>query len=238
MEKTIGVLGGMGPQATADFFRQLIHFTPARRDQDHLRIVVNNDPKIPDRTDFLMGRGESPLPRLLARTRDLVSIGADLIAIPCNTAHCFWKEINDSVRVPVLNIVEETVARIRISQRGGPNFDKVGILATRATVQINLYQTALDASGLTPVLPEPEVQDQITQTIAWIKGRRRQEECRSHLMTACDHLREKGASALILGCTELGLVPIRNGIPSFDSLKILAESAVRRALAKTSIPCP
>ncbi|GAH53208.1 unnamed protein product, partial [marine sediment metagenome] len=107
-EKIIGILGGMGPEATVDLFHKIIKFTPAKKDQDHFRIIIDNNPKIPDRTAAILGKGEDPLPALQETARNLEKAGVDFIIIPCNTAHYFLPQIQKSVNIPVLNMIEET----------------------------------------------------------------------------------------------------------------------------------
>ena len=109
MTRTVGVMGGMGPEATAAFYGSFVQRTPALVDQAHHPVIIFSDPRVPDRTEFILGQGPSPEPALLSLARKLEAAGADLIAIPCNTAHLFWKEISESVEIPVLNILEETV---------------------------------------------------------------------------------------------------------------------------------
>lgn len=233
MQGTIGVLGGMGPEATARFFDLLIRLTPAERDQDHLRIMVVNDPKIPDRTDYLKGKGESPVPALLSSARRLESLGCDLISIPCNTAHVFWKEIQQSVQIPVLHIIEETAAGVEAQLRHRPpggHPSRVGLLATEGTVASRLYQEAFEEKGFLPLEPNQGMQAAVSRSIAWIKGNRQREDARRELEEAIREFERDGAEAVVLGCTELGLVCPAGKVPILDSLSILAEATIRRAL--------
>jgi aspartate racemase len=166
MEKTVGVLGGMGPEATVAFFKRLISLTPAEKDQDHLSVLIVNNPKVPDRTMFLRGLGESPVPQLQELARSLERMGADFIAIPCNTAHAFWAEISSVVGIPVLNIIEETVSKIagELLGDGEPaTTPRIGILATEGTLDSQLYQTALSRRGLASVVPRGGTQQKVSQ---------------------------------------------------------------------------
>jgi len=169
MGKTIGVLGGMGPAATALFYQHLIRLTPARRDQDHLPVIIFSRPQIPDRTRHLLEGGDSPLPLLIDTARRLESAGAELISIPCNTAHVFWKEIQACVRIPVLNIICETAKEIRRSLDLG---SRVAIFSTAGTLRTGLYQSALSEVGLEPMEPDTKTQEEIRELIRRIKRRR------------------------------------------------------------------
>lgn len=228
VEKTIGVLGGMGPEATVSFFRQLVLLTPAKRDQDHFKIVVVNNPKIPDRTAFLEGRGASPLPLLLEAAKDLERLGADFIAIPCNTAHAFLKEIRQSVAIPVLDIVQVTVNEVarRLDPEKTPS---VAVLATPVTVRLRLYQDRLEAKGFRPLIPDEPTQRCISKVIDSFKGPRDVVGCEAWMADAIERLRADGASALLYGCTELGLAPVKTELPIFDSTVILAQASAMRA---------
>jgi aspartate racemase len=226
MPRTVGVLGGMGPEASAVFLQYLIRLTPAARDQDHIPVILAADPSIPDRTAFLLGSGESPLPRLTDLAGVLERAGADLIVVPCNTAHVFWADIARAVAVPVLHIVDETIRRI---EPGEPGM-RVGLLATRGTIASGLYQSALDAVGYHPVLPTEDLQGEAQAIIEGVKGGGDRSGLTKRLHNLIDRFVERGAERLILGCTELGLVLGPDpGLPVTDSLWALAEATVEQA---------
>ena len=238
MEKVVGILGGMGPEATAVFLHRLVQLTPAHHDQEHLKILVVNNPKIPDRVEYIEGNGLSPVPALVETARDLVRLGAEIIAIPCNTAHYFWREVQDSVPIPVLNIISETVARIAEQLDAG---SKVGVLATQATADHGLYQRSLRALGLEGIAPDPAHQVRVTKAIACIKQNRDRQAAAYFLEPCLTHLQARGIQVVIFGCTELGLAPVRTDLLIFDSLEILARATVEmgrgRAIpAKTRTP--
>ncbi|HET6780529.1 MAG TPA: amino acid racemase, partial [bacterium] len=109
-EKVIGVLGGLGPWATLDLFEKILTLTPAAKDQDHLRLIIDNNPKIPDRSPAILGTGEDPTPALVETARNLERAGADFIVIPCNTAHFFYDAVRRAVSIPVLHIMDEVAA--------------------------------------------------------------------------------------------------------------------------------
>ncbi len=229
MHRTIGVLGGLGPWATLDFFEKVLRLTPARRDQEHLRLIIDNNPKIPDRGPAILGTpgAEDPLPALLATARTVEAAGADLIVIPCNTAHFFYEPIRRAVGVPVLHIMEE-VARATAARY--PGLRRVGLLGTRATVATGLYQRAFASKGTEVVAPDAPGQAIIDRLIHGIKASQVGDLAGQGALVG-RRLEESGAEAIILGCTELPLVlgPDSLGLPVLDSNLILAEAALREA---------
>lgn len=231
MKRVIGILGGMGPEATADLFAKIVRATPARRDQDHIRIIVDCNPDIPDRAAALAGRGPDPVPALVATARNLERAGAELLLIACNTAHCYYDAIASTVGVPVLHIMEEVAAAIRARH---PRLRRVGLLATPTTIEQGLYHRAFFRHGLVPVVPDEVHQRLVTQAIYPPTGLKagQYDGPRERLLRAGRRLVEDGAEAVVLGCTELPLV-VRPGdlpVPVIDATQVLAEAAVREAL--------
>lgn len=232
--KTIGILGGMGPEATADLFLKIIRSTPARTDQDHIRVVIDSNPAIPDRTAAILGSGPDPVPLLTRTARLLEQWGVDLIVIPCNTAHYFYDEVQASVRVPVLHIMKETAAHLRERY---PALRDVGLLATTGTVRTGLYQRFLAEHALNTLLPDDEGQQVVMDCIygeQGVKAGHTGPEVTARLAGVAASLIARGAGAVIAGCTELPLV-LREGdlpVPVIDPTRILAEAAVRAALAE------
>jgi len=225
--KTVGILGGMGPEATADLFTKIIKSTPAGSDQEHLRILVDCFPQVPDRTTAIQGGCESPVPILQAAARRLESWGAELIAIPCNTAHYYHGEISGAVNVPVLHIMRETAAAIRRGHRGAT---RAGVLASTGTLATGLYSRALGDEGLVEVVPPEDIQEQVMRAIYGVKAGGRQ-QARALLLDAAAALVGLGAEVVIAGCTE---VPIALGpddleVPLVDATMALARAAVRLA---------
>ena len=225
-EAVVGVLGGMGPDATARLFQLLIEATPATRDQDHLRILVDNNSKIPDRTAAILGQGVDPLPYLEASARTLETAGADFHNMPCNTAHYWLGDLRQRIGVPILDMVAETAAAVRAHK---PALERVGLLATSGTLRVRLYQEALSRDGLTALETTPEEQDGVMATIYGIKAGDR--TVGAHLARIGRSLLDRGAKGLILGCTELSLVDEMRqlGCPLFDPLAIVAGRAVEIA---------
>lgn len=232
-EKVIGVLGGLGPWATLDLFEKILRLTPAQRDQDHLRLIIDNNPKIPDRSPAILGDGEDPTPALVAAARNLEGAGADLIVIPCNTAHAFYGPIAAAVRIPVLHIMEEVAAAAREHL---PGLRRVGVLATRATMVARLYHRAFEHVGVQVLGPDRAGQDVVNRAIYGVKaGQTGPEVTRGLVEVARPLIGASGVQAIVLGCTELPFV-LRPGdvpVPVFDSNLILAQAAVRAATQRT-----
>ena len=155
-KKLLGVLGGMGPIATAYFMELVIRMTDALRDQEHLDMLVYSVPSVPDRTGFILGASrESPLPEMIRVGRALANQGAERIAIPCVTAHCFYEELEEGIGASIINAVKETAGYLR--QRG---VAAAGVMATEGTVFSGLFSRALMAEGIRPVLPGKNGQEQ------------------------------------------------------------------------------
>jgi len=230
MAKIIGILGGMGPEATADLFMKIIRATPAARDQDHLRIIVDNNPQIPDRTQAILAGGADPVPAMTETARNLVRAGAELIVIPCNTAHYYFDRITAAVPVPVLHIVRETAGYIRQEH---PAVRSVGLLATTGTIKTRLYHDEMGAAGFNVLTPPEPVQEEVMAAIYGRDGIKA-----GHLAMPAEIMRraaggliEAGAEAVVCGCTEIPLI-LRDGdlsVPVLDPTGILAAAAVREA---------
>lgn len=231
MGRIIGILGGMGPLATADLYTKIIMATPATRDQEHLHVIIDADPTVPDRSAFLRGLGPDPMPKLAAGARRLEQIGASFIAIPCNTAHAFVPALRERVGVPIIDMVAETAASVR---REHPQVRRVGILATQGTIEIGLYHAALRAEGLEPLQPGPDDQEQlVTAAIAAVKAGDTGPEVGALLAEAGRRLAGAGAEVLLAACTEipLALTTAMVPVPLIDPTQVLAESAIREASA-------
>lgn len=232
MQKTtIGILGGMGPQATCDLFQKIIKRTPAARDQDHLHIVIDNNPQVPDRTAFLIGQGPDPTDELVEGARRLARVGCSFILIPCNTAHYFTAVIEQAADVPVLSMIDNVAA---VAQQLLPAGSAVGIMATTGTVQSELYHQSLRQAGLLPLSPDDVDQAEVMDIIygpAGVKAGYDGPELRARARLVADRLIARGAQAIVAGCTEIPLV-LQDGdvsVPVLDATDLLAAAAVNRA---------
>ena len=228
MEKTIGILGGMGPEATLDCFARIIKNTPAQTDQQHLRVVIDSNPKVPDRTAAITGKGESPLPILVAGCRSLQRAGADFIIIPCVSAHFFLDEIQQQIELPILSIFD-IVSEILAGEH--PQIKTVGLMGTTGTISGGLFQKRLAVDGIKTVVPDENHQSKVMAAIYDIKNSqppRSKLEITSDLVATAESLISKGARAIIAGCTEIPLALSQDHlpVPYFDALTILARSAI------------
>ncbi len=229
--RVIGILGGMGPEATLDLYRQILCLTPADRDQDHVPVLIYSNPKIPDRTLALTRGGESPLPYLVDAAKILEEGGAGIIAMPCNAAHHYLAEIRREISIPFLDMVEETCLVLR---RRLPRAKTAGLIATLGTLGSRVYERALLKEGIRMLAPDEAGQQRIEWGIARVKagdcGRPTQEAFQS----VGERLAGAGADAVILGCTEVPLAfdPEEVRYPVLNTTRILAEAAVAWALAK------
>jgi aspartate racemase len=225
----VGILGGMGPAATADFYAKFVSLTPASSDQDHIRAIIWSDPTVPDRTRALLGRGPDPTPRLITGGRILRDAGATLIAIPCNTAHAFVPRIADRVGLPIVHMIDEVAHHLATKQ---PPVRAAGLLATTGTLGAGLYQEWLDRVGIEIVLPDQTSQDaQVMTAIRAVKAGQRGPAVSDLLTRAAYRLIEQGAQAIIAGCTEipLALAPDMLPVPLIDPATVLAGALVQRA---------
>jgi len=223
---TLGIIGGMGPEATVDLQARILRATPARDDADHLRVLVDNNPQIPSRIAALIeGTGESPLPALIATARGLAAAGADFLVMPCNTAHHYHADLAAAVSVPLLDMVALTVARVRESHGAGAT---VGLLASTAVILTDLYGRTAAREGLRLIHPEDDLQAALMAAIRRIKTGLQGEAEVAPLAAAAARLAQRGAAALVVACTELSLLTarLRTHLPLHDAAQILAEAAV------------
>ncbi len=207
MQQILGILGGMGPEATADFFQRVIANTPANSDQDHIRILIDNNPQVPDRTQAILGQGKSPVPALTSMAKNLESNGADLLAMPCNTAHYFHADISQEIDIPLLNMIFLAVEYI--AQKLDSN-SRIGILATSGTLQTEIYQQELQNQNLQPWLPAANYQEDIMEAIYRIKRQKKDNKTRKLVKQTIENLESQNVKAIIAGCTELPLLPLKN----------------------------
>ena len=227
-EKIIGILGGMGPEATIDLFYKIIKLTPAKKDQDHLRIIIDNNPKIPDRTAAILGKGEDPLPALQQSARNLQKAGADFIIIPCNTAHYFLPRIQESVNIPIINMIEETAAEVK---RRIPCLKKVGLLASMGVYKVKIYNHFFQKFEIEVIFPDKENQEKVMKVIYAVKAGDLSDEVKKDIIAVSQNLIDKRAEAIIAGCTEIPLILKEEEVPVplIDPTQILARIAVQKA---------
>jgi len=223
----IGVLGGMGPLATADFFRKVIAETPAKGDADHVPLLIQSDPRIAPRPAAIVGEGRSPLPELLAGRDRLIFAGAKALAMPCNTAHFWYADLLKGCSVPFLSIVEASVNELPLLADAGST---IGIIATRATLDAQIFDPALVRSGYTVLLPDENVMN--TLVLPGIEFVKAGDPLRAGplIEEAVQSLLNQGAHAVILACTEtplaLDALNSRLRVHCVDSTAALAKCCV------------
>lgn len=225
-KKTIGVIGGMGPLATIDLYDKIVGHTGAACDGEHIHVIIDSNPAIPDRTAAILGRGVSPVPALAESARRLEAAGADFLVMPCNTAHYFYEDVCAATRLPVLHMLR--LSALEVQKRG---ISKVALLATDGTVQSGIYARLFEEYGIPFVLPSTQAQKAVMDvSYRGVKAGRREYDVTS-LRAALEALLQSGAEAFVLGCTELPLAFARYGLdyPALDPTDILARAAVVQA---------
>jgi aspartate racemase len=228
--KRLGVLGGMGPAASAEFLVRLVNQTPAERDQDHIPTIVWSDPTVPDRSTSLRNGDDKPLPYLSAGIKGLITAGCDLIVIPCNTAHFWYDELvrQTSKRTSVIHIVDSVADALRNVNVVN---SKIGVMGTQATIELGLYQYKLNKQGWTCIVPSTEEMDTLVQPAIDLVKANRISEAHPMIMTVVNSLIKNGATAIVLGCTEIPLA-IREtqqaGIPLINSIDSLVKSVINK----------
>lgn len=226
----VGVFGGMGPSATVDFLDKLVRLTPASRDQDHLPVIVASLPHIHDRSSAILGRGRDPLPQLLAGIDMLNQASVGVIAIPCNSSHHWFDEMSSRSKAPLLHIGKTCVEAV--APAGKPC---VAVFATRGALKSGFYQRELVSRGIDFLLPDPDTcQAQVDACIREVKAGKL-EAGGQHLTQACLEMAQRGATVLIMGCTE---IPIASRFADVSALALidssleLARASVAFALAR------
>ena len=201
----IGVLGGMGPLATLDFFNKVLTATSAKSDADHVPLLIQSDPRIPPRPAAILGNGHSPLPALLAGRDRLITAGATALAMPCNTAHFWHADLLQGCHVPFFSIVDVSVDELAQLQEPPPAGSRIGIIATQATLSARIFDEPLRRSGYTMLLPSET--EMITHVLPSIEAVKAGQIAQGGLLIeqAVNALIRQGASAVILACTEIPL---------------------------------
>lgn len=223
--RTLGVIGGLGPMATAVFMQMVIEMTEAGTDQEHIEMIIYDCPSIPDRTSYIVGQSlKNPEPYMAEVGNKLVGSGADVIAIPCVTAGYFYEQLSREIPIPIINVIEET-AEYLVRQE----VSTVGIMATDGTIQSGLFQRTLQSRGVKVILPEKKAQKDVMHLIYRnVKATKPIEMER--FVCVSDELRGKGAQVIILGCTELSMIKRDEQIGAgyLDVMQILAKCCVEK----------
>ncbi|WP_226581923.1 aspartate/glutamate racemase family protein [Halobacillus litoralis] len=234
-DKIIGILGGMGPEATAECYMKIIRATNAHKDQDHYRVIIDSNAKIPDRTEAISGRGRNPVPDMIDAAKNLEKVNVEVACIPCMTAHYFIDEVQKAVSFPLLNAFLELKKFISDHY---PSVKKIGVLATTGTLETGLFQKYLD--HLEVIYPTPITQHEKVMKAIYgdngIKSGNTDGEPLALLKEASQELLDNGAELIISGCTEIGLVlkPYHLPIPLIDPMEVVANVVVKESIYQKS----
>ena len=222
--KKLGVIGGLGPMATAYFMQLVIDMTRAEVDQQHIEMLIHSKPQIPDRTTYILDHTkESPLEPMIEVGLGLKNAGADVIAIPCVTAHYFQNELEKAISLPVIHTIEETAKYLKEE-----SISRAGIMATDGTVTSKLFQTTLSRYGIETVIPDAANQAKVMHIIYDnVKAGRPID--RSAVFEVQSFLKNAGAEVILLGCTELSMIKrdLKMADGLLDVMEVLARTAVR-----------
>jgi len=197
-KKTIGIIGGMGPLATADLFRKIVLNTKATTDQEHIKILIDNNTDIPDRTEAIINNGKNPVPQLTKSAVALWAMGAQILVMPCNTAHYFRSELQKNVDIPILSMIEITGKSLL--KKG---IKTAGLLATEGTINSGIYQDVFMNMDIEIIVPDEDEQTVITDLIYNGVKAGKQDYDTTIVKDVMQHMIDRGAETLVLGCTEL-----------------------------------
>jgi aspartate racemase len=234
-ELVVGVIGGLGPDATMDFFGKVLHHSKAVKDQDHIHLIIENNPKTPNRNDAIAGRGPSPGPALADMARALERAGADFVVMACNTAHAYENDIRAALTKPFISLIDEVVDEVR---RLHPAAQRVGVLATQGSRDAKIFTSAFARHGIDVVQLDELSQDRFMALLYRIKAGVRSRDVREGMQQLGEELVAMGADILIAGCTEVPLV-LQQGDNSkmmIDSTDVLAKRCVMYARCIEPLP--
>jgi len=225
--KRLGILGGLGPAASAEFVTRLIKQTPATCDQEHIPFVLWNEPRIPDRSTSMQAGDNRPLLWLLQGIQALKTVGCDHIVIPCNSAH-FWYDDMSKMGVPIIHIVDSIADELRALQLENAT---IGIMGTQGTIEYGIYQSRLEQQGWKCIVPDRAEMDFFVQPAIDLIKADKIVESQVLLMKVIHSLIDRGAKAIVLGCTELPLsidITSEEGIPIVNSIDSLVRSVLKK----------
>lgn len=233
VEKIIGVIGGIGPDATHDFFGKILAATPVGKEQDHIQLIIHNNTKVPDRNQSIAGTGISCAPALVSIAQNLERAGAEVLVMPCNTAHAYADDITAAVSIPLLNIVAETCRSLKALDR---SITKVGVLASNGCRQAMLYDAELEQHGIECINLTENDQCLCMETIYNVKRQVDLVSAQESMESLAQSLFDRGAQVIISGCTEIPLVLEAENKPYIllDSTQVLVERCI--AVAKFNAP--
>ena len=228
-KKKIGIIGGMGPLATCDLMKKIISNTDAHRDQDYIQIFVDCNTLVPDRTAAILHNGDDPLPELVKSALKLQNMGADYLIMACNTVHYFRDRVQGFVDIPIVDMPLETARYIK-----GMGIDQVGVVATAGTLKSGIYQKALEKADVNAIYPDAEDTELIMHLIYGCVKAGRPVDVSEEALEMIQRMTDKGAQALVLGCTELPIAfeQINTDVMTVDPTEIVARRLVSLAGGK------
>jgi len=234
-EKIPGVLGGMGPEATIDFMSRLLRMNPAATDQDHLRLLIDHNPQVPNRHAAITGKDSSAGPLLASMAAGLEHAGADFLVMVCNSAHAFQTDIEQAVSIPFLSMIDMVLEELNDKH---PGAEKVGVMAAAGCLEAQLYQHALEVKGRCSILWNGKERQQFMHDMYRIKSGMLDQAVHDSLLELGEVLHHRGAEVLIAGCTEIPLVigPDDFAIPLLSSTDILVRQTVDYAMGQRTLP--
>lgn len=227
-DKVVGILGGMGPEATIDIFTDIVKHTKIENDNDHLRIIIDNNPKLPSRQDAILQGTENPGPAMASTAQNIEKAGADFIIIGANTAHYFYPYVKDAVNIPVLHIIGETVLATIDTVNG---IKKVGVLATKGAMKTGMFQEAFKEVGITVTDVPEHILTLVHSAVFAFRSEGLNESNLAMMKKAVSFLIENGAEAIVMGCTEIPLIlkDQETDVPFINPNDVIAEVAVKYA---------
>jgi aspartate racemase len=230
MKKKIGILGGMGPEATIYLYNLILQSTTAHQDQDHITTIIYSNPSIPDRTEAILGQGPSPLPAIIEGASILQQAGADFILIPCVTAHYFYEDIIKQISIPIIHLLEETLQYV-CNYPG--DLKKIGLIATTGTMKTMLFQQLFEKNEIQIITPGEIGQNQFMNAIYGEKGVKSggKKNPKETLLKVLTELLQQNVDAVIAGCSEVPLVLQQNDmdVPFINPIQLMAKRAVIKA---------
>ena len=228
-------MGGMGPDATVDFMAKVIAMTDSGRDQDHIHMIVDHDPTVPNRRDAIETGNDDVSDRLTAMAKRLEHAGADFLVMVCNTAHIFLDGVRAGTDLPFVSIIDESVREIG---RVAPGAKIVGVMATDGCLETRIYQDAIEASGRQALEPDAEGRAELMRLINAIKAGDQGPDVASGMEAVARALVDRGADAIIGGCTEIPIVFEGDGfaVPVISSTNVLAARTLALALGREPLP--
>ena len=226
-DKIAGILGGMGPEATVDLMQRIIRLTPALDDSDHIRCIVDNNPKVPSRIRAIIeGDGEDPGPVMADMGRRLEAFGADFLAIACNTAHYYYDTVQNAVNIPVIHVIRQVTRHVLVQY---PEESRIGILASPAVAMTRIYSDAFEKHGLKDVWPDPEDQEALLEVIKAVKRGDTDNKVRETYQEIAAALADKGTQIAVVACTELSALDEILPVATVDAAEVLAGEIVAMA---------